>query len=215
MTFAGAPEMSNWGSRGFSYHLFFLSALESSLAKGHSFLPLFSVSVVGDILIQLVSDSWDMESSLSPLSLSINLSGGRDPGGWILKFKGRAKTNLSSTHCSHFGSHVCLNGKWQVVLITFLSLCPPGGPSISQPCWKVGTLSLYKCSAWKCRGRSPFCSLHNTLKPSWLHFFLGNPRCRSTKWETTSELGNHDSFPGQLLPQRWRKRKEGEGNESF
>lgn len=68
-----------------------------------------------------------MWNPLSPLSLSINPSDGRDPGGWILKFKGRAKTNLSSTHCSHFGSHVCLNGKWQVVLITFLSLCLPAG----------------------------------------------------------------------------------------
>lgn len=64
MTFAGAPKRSNWGSRGFSYHLFFLSALESSLAKGRSFLPLFPVSVVADIRIQLVSENLNADQIL-------------------------------------------------------------------------------------------------------------------------------------------------------
>lgn len=100
MTFARAPRMSNWSSRGFSYHLVFLSAPECSFAKGDS------------SFVRSISGSWhscsisfresltqlrflDMESSLCPLSLSINSSDGRNPGGWILKFKGRAKNNLS------------------------------------------------------------------------------------------------------------------------
>lgn len=142
----------------------------------------------------------DMESSLSPLSLSINPSDERGPGGWLLKFKGRAKTNLSSTYCSQSGSHVSLNGKWQVVLITFLSLPAGGGGHICEPYRKVGTLSLYKCSAWKCLAHSPPLSLHITLKPSWLHFLFGNAKCHSVKWD-------HNRFPGQLLPQRrWKKK---------
>lgn len=91
-----------------------------------------------------------MESSPCPLSLPINPSDGRSPGGQVLKFKGRAKNNLSSRNCSRFGSHVCLNGKWQVVLITSLSLWLPETPSANL----AGRLALCPCanvlleSAW-------------------------------------------------------------------
>lgn len=53
---------------------------------------------------------------------------------------------------------------------------------------------LVRVFTWKCLAPSPFPSLHITLKPSWLLFLFGNPRCRSTKWETTSELRDH-KFP--------------------
>ena len=132
LAFAGAPKMLDWNSRGFTYPLAFLLALKNFLIKVSSFLPLFPLSVAADIHIKLASENpltqlrfWDMESSPCPSSLSINPSEERTPGGWILKFKGRAKNNLTSRLCFHFGSHVHLNGKWQVVLITFLSFCLP------------------------------------------------------------------------------------------
>lgn len=114
-----------------------------------------------------------MESSTCPLSLSIKPLGGRDPREWLLKLKGRARNHLSSRPCFHFGSHVGLNGKWQVVLITFLSL-PAGSRLPTLP------------GGWHSVLVRTFClkrpgSLSVSLKPSWLLFLCGNPRCCSTK----------------------------------
>lgn len=144
-----------------------LSAPESVLTKGNFFLPLLPLSVAADIRIQLASENplmqlrfLDMEFSLCPLSLSINPSDESDPGKWILKLTGRARNNLSSRHCFHLGSYVCLNGKWQVVLITFLSLCLLEALSANL----AGRLALCPCvnvlleNAWPSR-----CI---TLKPS-------------------------------------------------
>lgn len=164
LAFAGGPKMLDWNSRGFTYPLVFLSAPENFLIKVSYFLPLFPLSVAADIHIQLASENpltqlrfWDMESSPCPLSLSINPSEERNPGGWILKFKGRAKNNLTSRLCFHFGSYVHFNGKWQVVLITFLSFCLP--EALSANLARSLALSLYKCSAWKCLALSPSLSL--------------------------------------------------------
>lgn len=48
-----------------------------------------------------------------------------EPRGMDLEVQRKSKKQFISRHCFHFGSRVCLNGKWQVVLITFLSLYLP------------------------------------------------------------------------------------------
>lgn len=146
-----------------------------------------------------------MESFPCPVSLSINPSEGRDPRERILKLKEQKPI-------------------YPPGMASILALCLPQWKVESDSdyplvtaCWRaclptreLGTLSLHGCSAGTCLALSPSPSLLISLKPSWLLFLFGKPRCRSTKWETTCELGAHKRFPGQLLPQRENQRKEEE-----
>lgn len=163
--------------------------------------------MAADVQIQLASKNpltqlsfLDPESSPCPLSLSISPWGGGGPQGdrsWSSKEE--QKANLSSKHCFHFGSHVCLNGKWQVVLITSLSLCLLEA-LVCQPCWKLGTPSLCKCSAWKCLALSPSLSLHITLETFLIAFFVWESKVSLNKMRNRQWLGDHKSFQDHLLP---------------
>lgn len=139
-----------------------------------------------------------MESSPCPVSLSIKPSDGRDPREWILKLK--EQKPIYPPGIASIWLCVCLNGKWKVILITLLSLCLLEGLSANL----AGRLALCPCADVLLAHAWP--SLLVTLKPFWLLFLFGKPKRRSTKWETTSELGAHKRFPGQLLPQRRKRR---------
>lgn len=102
--------------------------------------------------------------------------------------------------------------QWKVASgFDYLFVTLPAGGPVCQPCWEAGTLSLCECSAWKCLALS----LHHSETFLIAFLLFGNPRCHSTKWETTGELGDHESFLGQPLPQRRENQRKGEEIETF
>lgn len=82
-----------------AFSLFGFAQLENISSLNVALFFLLPFSVAAEIRIQLLSEPpltefrfLDMDLSPCPLSLSVNPSDGRDPGGHILKFKEEQKT---------------------------------------------------------------------------------------------------------------------------
>ena len=216
MTFAGAPKMWHWGTRGFSYRLFFLSAPESSLAKGISFLPLFPVSVVAGIHIQLVSKSLLNTAQIlgygilsEPIELVNQSIRWEGPRGIDLEVQRKSK-NQFIIHTLLPPWFPCLP-QWKVASGSdYLSVTLPAGAPICQPCWKVGTLSLNKCSAWKMPDPLPFLLSPHHSETFLIAFLIWESKMSLNKMRNNQWTGWSWQLPwSTTATKEGEKRKEG------
>lgn len=131
----------NASSRGFSHRLVFLSASESSLTKGNSFLPLFPLSVAADTHIHLASENPLTAPILAHwVCQSIHPMGGTQGNG-SLRLKERAKQFVMQALLPVW---LPCWPQWKVANGSdYLLVTLPAGSPVCQPCWAAGTLSLW------------------------------------------------------------------------